>query len=176
MQPKTYISYSPGKAGAVFALLYCESGADLYGWHIEARSVYFSAAFFMIENYYARHALKVYRSMQDDVYGPWTVDCPPTGEEIRCPVPDTMSHELERMQSRFVDDWLFFDDDADIGGEKSAYRELRLPLYGVNIKARRLSRLLQHDGQWSYLPPGTDLNVAQVLRKYWRLSEKLPAR
>lgn len=175
MQPKNYLSYAPGKAGSVFALLYFEAGADLYGWHIEARNVYFSAAFFMIESFYAQRALHLYRSMQDDVYGPWTIDYPPTGDEIRCPVPDSVSHELERIQSRFIDEWLFFKDD-DAEAEYSAYRSLGLPVNEVNIKSRKLPRLYQHDGQWIHKPPGTDPNVVQLLRKYWRLSEKIPLR
>ena len=176
MQPKIYISYSPGKAGAVFALLYFESGADLYGWHIETRSVYFSAAFFMMENFYARHALHLYRSLQDDVYSPWVIDYPPASEKIRCPVPEPLSHELERIQSRFVEEWLFFSDDIHAKEEQAAYRALGLPVHEVNIKPRRLPRLLRDGSQWRYTPPGTDPNVVQVLRKYWRLSEKVPVR
>jgi hypothetical protein len=174
MQPKFYISCSPAKPGSVFALFYVESGVDLYGWHIEARNLYFSAAFFMIENFYAQRSLHLYRSVQDDVYSPWTIDYPPTGDEIRCPVPESVSHELERIQSWFVEEWLFFKNGGGIEAEQSAYRARGLPVHEVNIKARRLDRLSRHRGQCIYTPPGTDLNVVQVLRKYWRLSEKIP--
>lgn len=175
MQPKAYISYSPGKLGSVFALFYFESGADIYGWHIEARGLYFSAAFFMIENFYAESVPRLYRSVQDDVYGPWITDYPPTKDEIRCPVPESVSHELERLQSRFVEEWLFFNDDAHLDAELAAYHALGLPVHEVNIKSRRLPRLNKEAPNWTHMTPGIDTNVVQLLRKYWRLSEKVPA-
>lgn len=176
MQPKVYISYAPGKLGSVFALFYFESGADIYGWHIEARSLYFSAAFFMIENFYAQRMLRLYRSVEDDVYSPWTIDYPPTRDEIRCPVPESLGHELERIQSRFVEEWLFFKSDLDIEAEQSAYRMQCLPVNEVNIRSRRLQRLHRNGAIWTYTSPGSDANIVQLLRKYWRLSEKVPAR
>lgn len=176
MQSKIYISYSPGKLGSVFALFYFESGEDIYGWHIEARGLYFSAAFFMIENFYANRPPRLYRSLQDDVYGPWTIDYPPTKDEIRCPAPESIGHELERMQSRFVEEWLFFKDDSRIDAELSAYETLGLSVQEVNIKSRRLQRLQKETSIWTHATPGVDFNVVQLLRKYWRLSEKVPAR
>ncbi|MGH8807621.1 MAG: hypothetical protein ACREX0_07065 [Noviherbaspirillum sp.] len=176
MQPKAYISYSPGKPGSVFALFYFESGVDLYGWHIEARNLYFSAAFFMVENFYANGAPRLYRSVEDDVYGPWTIDYPPTRDEIRCPVPESVGHELERTQSRFVEEWMFFKNDVHIETELVAYREHAWPVHEVNIKARRLPRLHKESGVWMHSTAGIDLNVVQLLRKYWRLSEKAPIR
>jgi hypothetical protein len=176
MQPKYTISYAPDKLGSVFALFYFESHADIYGWHIEAKSHYFSAAFFMIENFYADHATRLYRSIQDDVYGPWTVDYPPTKGEIRCPVPESVGHELERLQSRFVEEWLFFGDDPHIAAEQSAYRLLGLHVHEVNIRSRRLARLDKDGRIWTYSSAGVDPNVADLLRKYWRLSDKVPLR
>ena len=176
MQPRFYISYSPGKLGSVFALFYFESGADIYGWHIEARSLYFSAAFFMVENFYDNRAPRLYRSVQDDVYGPWTIDYPPTKDEIRCPVPESAGHELERLQSRFVEEWLFFKNDLHIEAELAAYAAQDLPVQEVNIRSKRLARLQKTGNSWTYMPPGIDLNVVQLLRKYWRLSEKVPMR
>lgn len=176
MQPKIYISYSPGKPGSIFALFYFECGDDIYGWHIEARSLYFSAAFFMVEHFYANRTPRLYRSVQDDVYGPWTIDYPPTRDEIRCPVPESAGHELERIQSRFIEEWLFFKNDVHIEMELTAYQTHHLPVQEVNIKSRRLHRLHKEGNCWTYMPTGIDLNVVQLLRKYWRLSEKMPAR
>jgi hypothetical protein len=176
MQPKVHISYSPGKLGSIFALLYFESGADIYGWHIEARNLYFSAAFFMVENFYAQRPLRLYRSVQDDVYGPWTIDYPPTRALIRCPVPESLGHELERLQSRFVEEWLFFRSDLHAGTAQSDYQTLNLPVHEVNVKPRRLQRLRREGSTWMYASTGSDVNVAQLLRKYWRLCEKMPAR
>lgn len=176
MQPKFYISYSPDKLGYVFALLYFESNADIYGWHIEAKSHYFSAAFFMIENFYADRATRLYRSIPDDVYGPWTIDYPPSKGEIRNPMPESASHELERLQSRFVEEWLFFGDAPQLQQESAAYRMHGLHVQEVNIRSRRLSRLDKQSPTWTCMSPGIDLNVVELLRKYWRLSDKVPAR
>jgi hypothetical protein len=174
MQPKIYISYSPGKLGSVFALFYFESGVDIYGWHIEARNLYFSAAFFMVENFYAKHSPRLYRSVEDDVYSPWLTDYPPAPDEIRCPIPGAVGHELERLQSRFIEEWLFFKNDIHIETEQAAYDAQGLPVHEVNIKSRQLHRLHRNSGSWTYASPGADANVVQLLRKYWRLSEKIP--
>jgi hypothetical protein len=176
MQPKYYISYAPDKLGYVFALLEFESNNDIYGWHIEAKSRYFSAAFFMIENFYADHATRMYRSIPDDVYGPWTMDYPPSKGEIRCPAPESVGHELERLQSRFVEEWLLFPDDPHIEAERSAYRMHGLQLEAVNIRSKRLSRMEKDGRTWTYMTSGIDLNVVDLLRKYWRLSDKVPGR
>jgi hypothetical protein len=174
MQSKLYISYSPGKAGAVFALFYFESGKDIYGWHIETRERYFSAAFFMIESFYANREPRLYRSVEDDVYGAWTIDHPPTRDQIRCPLSDALLHELERLQSQFVEEWLFFENDANIESERAAYQAHGLPVHVANIKWRRLHRLHKSDVDWTHATPGTDMNVVRFLRKYWRLNEKAP--
>jgi len=174
MQPKVYISYSPGKAGSVFALFYFESGKDIYGWHVETRNLYFSAAFFMLENFYADRPPRLYRSIEDDVYCAWTIDYPPTRDDIRCPVPDSVGHELERLQSMFVDEWLFFANDVGVEAELSAYRDHDLPVHGANIRWRRLQRLRKQGACWVHASPGADVNVVQMLHKYWRLNEKVP--
>jgi hypothetical protein len=176
MQFKSTISYSSVKPGSVFAVLYLESGNDIYGWHIEARGQYFSAAFFMIEHFYADLSPHLYRSVEDDVYGPWTMDCPPTKDVIRCPIPESVCHELERMQSMFVEEWLFFKDDPGIEPELMAHESQGLPVHMVGIKARRLYRLDKRRSTWTYATPGVNPNIIELLRKYWRLSDKVPAR
>lgn len=172
MQPKVYVSFSPSRPVAVFALFYLESGKDIYGWHIEARELNFSAAFFMIEDYYAKSRPHLYRSMEDDVYGSWVTDYPPTKNAIRCPVPEEDSHDLERIQSKFVEDWLYFSDDIHIDTELAFYELHGLPVHEVNIKSKRLSRMHKQDAHWIHMSPATDLDLVQLLRKYWRLSEK----
>ncbi|WP_019140633.1 hypothetical protein [Noviherbaspirillum massiliense] len=176
MQFKTYISYSPVKPGSVFAVFYFEKGNDVYGWHVEARSHYFSAAFFMIDHFYANHPSRLYRSIEDDVYGPWAIDYPPMKNEIRCPVPESIGHELERMQSMFVEEWLFFKNDPGVDPELATYESQGLPVHAVGIKAKRLPRLDKNHSSWIYATPGMNSNVVELLRKYWRLSDKLPVR
>lgn len=174
MQAKAYVSRSPDKPGNIFALFYCESGADVYGWHIEARNRYFSAAFFMLDNFYSKLPLHLYRSTEDDVYSPWTIDYPPTRDRIRCPVPEPAGHELERMQWFFVEDWLLFREVPAIETTLPAYSAQHSPVYEVNIHPRRLQRLERHGESLIYMPPGVDPNIVQLLRKYWRLNEKIP--
>lgn len=173
MQPKLYISYSPVKAGSVFALFYYESGDDIYGWHLETRDHYFSAAFFVIENFYRQSDPRLYRSVEDDVYGAWTIDHPPTKNSIRCPLLEALRHELERQQSLFVEDWLFFGNDTRIESELAAYQVQGLPVHEANIKWRRLHRLKKVGAEWIHASVGMDMNVVQYLRKYWRLNEKV---
>jgi len=173
MQPKFFVSCPPDKPGHVFAVLYVESSDDIHGWHIEAKNRYFSAAFLSIENFYTKRGTHLYRSVQDDVYGPWTIDYPPAGDRIRCPVPDTVCHELERLQSNFVNDWLFFKEDPHSAAEQQAYSALGLPVEDVNIKSRRMHRL---DRNRTCMSAGADLNVVDMLRKYWRLGDKMPPR
>lgn len=179
MQPRFYISYSRDKAGNashIYAVFYYDSSPDVHGWHIEARNRYFSAAFFMAENFYARRATRLYRSVQDDVYGPWVIDYPPTRDEIRCPAPEPVCHELESMQSRFIEEWLFFRDDPHVEADLQAYREHALSVQEVNVRWKRLSRFEKDGNHWICMPNGVDLNVVELLRKYWRLSEKIPER
>lgn len=173
MQQKSYISYSPDKQGSIFALFYFESSADLYGWHLEAREAFFSAGFFLVENFYAETATHLYRSAEDDVYGDWAIDFPPCRDLIRCPLPDSVAHELERLQSIFVEEWFFFADLPHIEAELAAYRVRRLPVQSVNIKSKRLNRLQREGRLWVYSGSGLDLNFVTLLRRYWRMSEKI---
>jgi hypothetical protein len=174
MQPRFYISCARDRPGTLYALFYYDFSPDVYGWHIEAKGHYFSAAFFMLENFYTSHATRLYRSRQDDVYGPWLIDYPPTQDEIRCPAPEFICHELESMQSRFVEEWLFFPDDKRIECELRAYREHALPVQEVNVRWKRLSRFEKNGSHWICTASGIDLNVIELLKKYWRLSEKIP--
>jgi hypothetical protein len=176
MQPKVYISYSHGDSGALTAMFYVESHIDLYGWYMSTREHQLSTAFFMVENFYATCAPVLYRSIEDDVYEPWITDYPPTQNAIRCPIPDSITHELERIQSNFVHEWLFFKNDPDIASELAAYSTRGLPIRAANIKFKKLNRLDKDDAIWIHKTPGTDFNVADFLEKYWRINEKLLAR
>jgi hypothetical protein len=173
MQPKIQIRYSPGQDGFVSALFYLELNADIYGWYTEARRHQFSAAFFMLENFYAARTAVLYRSAEDDVYGPWMSDSRAAGNQIRCPLPEPVRHELERIQSKFVQDWLFFENDPGASAEMAPYRERRLTPHAVNVRSRKLHRLEKNNGTlWEHSTPGSDSNVMDFLRKHWRVGEK----
>ena len=168
MQPKVYLSYSRKKPCALTALFYIEQEIDLYGWYISAGSRCLSNAFFMVENFYSETTPVLYRSLADDVYEPWTIDLPPTQSIIRCPLPAEIGHELERMQSRFIEEWLFFASDLDVDADLAAYHAHHLPVQMANIRYRKLQALVADGDEWVHVTAGADFNVAQFLEKNWR--------
>jgi hypothetical protein len=172
MQPKVYISYSHGKPSSVTAMFYVEAEVDLYGWYMAAKERQLSTAFFMVENFYADRRPVLYRSKEDDVYDAWITDYPPAKNIIRCPLPESFGHELERIQSRFVQEWLFFENDPNIGTELAEYRDRGLPVHAANIRSKKLRGLGKSDQQWIHTTSGTDFNVAEFLEKHWRPQEK----
>ena len=177
MQPKIHIRYSPGRGGFVSALFYVELEADLYGWYAEAREHRFYAAYFMLENFYAPRTPLLYRSAEDDVYGPWLAESARSGNEIRCPLPEPVRHELERIQSKFVQDWLFFENDPAALTELETYSERRLAPQAVNVRSRKLHRLdKRNETLWEHSTPGCDSNIMDFLSKHWPTGERAIAR
>ena len=158
------------------AMFYMEAHIELYCWYMTARDQQLSTAFFMVEHFYTDRTPVLYRSIEDDVYEPWTIDYPPTKNAIRCPIPDAIMHELERLQSMFVQEWLFFETDPNVSSELAAYRTRGLSVQAANIKCRKLNRLDKEDQHWVHTTPGTDFNVAEFLEKYWRFEERITAR
>lgn len=168
MQPKAHIRYFSEPPSSVSALFYVEYGIDVCGWYAHAEQKAFSAAFFMLENFYVERSSALYRSLEDDVYGPWTNDCVPIDLQIRSPLPELLRHELERIQSNFVDEWLFFEIDPGASTEMHAYACHHLPIHSLNIKSRKLNRLERRNAIWEYRTPGVDQNVMEFVQKYWR--------
>ena len=172
MQPKIHIRYMPDEPSSVSALFYVEHGIDVYGWYTHAEKAAFSAAFFMLENFYADRSAALYRSIEDDVYGAWANDFPPTDTEIRCPLPEPVRHELERIQSIVTDEWLFFENDPSASRELMAYSSHQLLIHAVNVKPRNVNRLSRTQASWEHKTPGMDSNVMDFVQKHWRVSEK----
>lgn len=176
MQPKTYVSCSQGDEQSLTALFYLDAQRDLYGWHLVAYEGQVSAAYFMIEHFYADRLPTLYRSVADDVYEPWVTDYPPRREPMRCPLPDAVVHELERFQSQFVDDWLFFDTDVGVESEAEQRARRGLQVQAVNVRTRKLNRMSRDHGHYIHMTPGTDLNVVFFLEKHWRMNLRLGQR
>jgi len=173
MQPKTHIRFLPDEPSSVSALFYVEYGIDVYGWYTHAEQGSFCAAFFMLENFYSdRSSAALYRSIEDDVYGPWANDSASTDTEIRCPLPEPVRHELERIQSNFMDEWLFFENDPAASRELLAYASHRFVIHAVNVKSRKLNRLEKTKTSWEHKTPGIDSNIMDFVQKHWRLNEK----
>lgn len=180
MQAKHVILYAPSPIhslpisvpAAVSALFYVEDRADVIGWYAQSRRSRYSAAFFMIENFYANRAPSLFRSVEDDVYGPWRRLVPQPEQEVRCPLSEPLRHELERLQSLFIDEWLFFPSDPRHDKEVEAYRSRQLPLHAFNVRERRLGRFNQHAPVWVHQTPGNNPEVLDLLQKCWRFYGK----
>ena len=103
MQSKFCIRYASDHHALLSALFYIEDGNDLYCWHAQLCDHNLIAAFYAIEDFYADQASVLHRSLEDDVHGPWvTLAEDSTLQGVRCPVPEALRHELERLQLRFV--------------------------------------------------------------------------
>lgn len=173
MQPKVHISFFPKDTVSIHAVFYVEAEADIYGWYGVGGSNRFSGAFFMVENFYATRATVLHRSVHGDVYGAWVADYPRNrdGDRNRCPVPEALRHELERIQSEFMQEWLFFKNDPDIDSELALYRTKDLPINALNIRFNRLHRFTKREPDWSYSTSGADLNVIEFLQKNLRCKQ-----
>lgn len=171
MQPKLYLCQSEGRSAPLSACFYLEGNRELYGWRLHSKGHRFAAAFFMLENFYDSSKTALYRSVEDDVYGPWMSDYPRRNEEMRCPLPEPVQHELERLQSIFVQEWLFFENDPDAEHEIALYEKEHLSVHAVNVKFRKLSRLLRTQRRWEYRTSGFDLYLLDYLQKYLRFTE-----
>jgi hypothetical protein len=174
MQPHVHLAYAPRGAGVASALFCVTAGEHVYGWYTGARDHGCEAAFFALEHYYSTHATTFCRSLANDVYGAWVLDYAPVVTDIRCPVPDAVCHELERLQEAFVREWLFYPAEPGDAPAAAAYRDLGLPVGPVNVRAEQLSRFDQSQPTWVYASPGIDLNIVATLRTSWPLDDREP--
>lgn len=173
MQAKTYIEIAQDSPYSLCALSYIESDHDVYGWHLEAVRHRFTAEYFMLEDYFANTKTLLYRSIEDDVYGAWIRDFPPSENPIHCPLPEIARHTLEQMQFELIQEWLFFQDDPASAAEVAAYRSQNLPLHIVNVKAKRLSRCNKHKNLLIYASPGFNFYIVDFLKDNLRPVRKL---
>ena len=169
MQPKIYIAATTGSTGSTSAMLHLELDSNVYGWFLEASDRQVSAGFFMLENFYAHCPPVLYRSVADDVYGDWIRDHPPGNDLMRCPVPDCVVHELERLQSKLAHDWLYFDGEPCSAVESAAYHQHGMDRRAANIRSRKLNRLVRDNGGRHHWTTGFDQNVLDYLQKYARI-------
>lgn len=167
MQSKFCIRYASDHHALLSALFYIEDGSDLYCWYAQSCGHNLNAAFYAIEDFYEDHACVLHRSLEDDVHGPWVTlaeDSSLLG--VRCPVPEALRHELERLQSRFIEEWLFFLDDPAALPARKAYEKQHLPVNAVNIQLKKLARMACADRVWQHHNAGFDENVLELVQKY----------
>jgi hypothetical protein len=169
MQPHTALRFSNTAPCHLEAVFFLSAQKDVYGWYAEAEGERQRAAFFMLENFYSDRTPLFYRSLQDDVYGDWVRD-QPYYDKVRCPLPEPLRHELERLQSNFVDEWLFFPEDPAASAEASAFAERGLPVQSINIKSRRLARMERQQGEWVYATAPADRSMLDFLQDQWAIA------
>ncbi len=148
MQSKIHVATTPGTTGSTLALLHLESQADVYGWFLASSGPQFFSSFFMLENFYAARQAVLYCSLQDDVYGHWIRDQPPASGHTRCPLPEDAMHELERLKSKLLSDWLHFADEPLTAPDRALYEQHGMLSRAVNVKAQRLQRLIREPAAW----------------------------
>ena len=169
MESLSYLAYAPSGVGVASALFYVTWEEDVYGWYVGACGYLYPAAFFALERFYSPHATIFCRSLEDDLYGPWVQDFTPVTTDIRCPVPEPLCHELDRLQAAFVQEWLFFSEDAK---NAAAYERLGLPVQSVNIRSDQLNRFVRWQPVWIHASPNVDLNLISYLKRCWPLDDK----
>jgi hypothetical protein len=165
MQVHAYLAYAPRDAGVTAALFYAAWGPNVYGWLAGEHDNRSFAAFFDLEGYYSTRDAAFCRSIDDNVRGRWIEQAVPLTTEIRCPIPELECGELSRMQSAFVDEWLFYPEDPHARIEVDAYRRLGLPLHRVNVRAGQFHRFDQRRPVWVHASPGTDFNLVLHVKK-----------
>ena len=171
IEPHVHVAYAHRGAGILCAAFWFAQGDSVYGWFTGARAHEHPASFFMLEHYYSTRETVCYRSVEDDVYGPWVVAS--TAGETKIdrpvPVPEALCHELERLQDAFVREWLFFEDDPEHEAEAAALRARELPVLAVNFRPWKLGKLQTGAPVWTYTSPGADLHPVVFLSKRWPL-------
>ena len=171
MQAHGILRYAPRGAGLTAAAACLTVGKHVYGWYIGAVGQSFAAAFFALEDFYSSRPTRFFRSVEDDLYGPWVEQSSPGVVDARNPVPDTLAHELARLQSAFIAEWLFFADVPEAAAEIAAYERLGLPVREVNIQSRQFDKFDRTQPVWRFALPGTDLNLIEYLARCWTLDD-----
>jgi hypothetical protein len=172
MQPRVYLAYTPRGAGVAAAGFYVVAGDDVFGWYAGARGHDHVATYFALERYFSDRSAAWSESRDDDVHGPWVTGTGRAATEVPCPVPEDVRHELARIASAFVAEWLFYADDPGAAREAEAYAALGLPVQPVNVRASELRRFDQSGPTWIYVSPGTDLNVFAAVSRHWALDQR----
>ena len=171
IEPKTYIAYAPRGPGVMCALFYVLDGDDVFGWYTGASGAEFASSYFMLDGYYARREITFFRSREDDVYGVWLQYI--KGKEVPIdppvPVPESLRHELERIQDVFVREWLFHADSPGTQVDASIYRARDLPVQPVNVRARKLNKLHTGHPVWTHASPDCDKSIVGYLGRHWAL-------
>ena len=169
MQPRFYLANTPRGAGVAAAVFYRVDGDSVQGWFTGARNHGSVSRYFVLEHYFAKEPTIFWWSMQDDALGRWAAGDSSRVSGIHCPLAEAACHELQRLQTAFADEWLFYAGDPRAQKEIDAYRQLGLPVEPVNVRSCQFSRFDQRQPTWTYASPDIDLNVMLYLCRHWTL-------
>jgi len=169
IMPRIFFAFAPMGAGLMCAVVYIESGNDVYGWWCGYQDGHFPSAFFKLEDFFSTRTTAFFTTEGSDLYGGWKTDYSigkPERIDPSLPVEEDMCHELDRLQGAFADEWLFPDGDE---AETDAYRHHDLPVLDINIKSRKLNKLDKGDVVWTYRSKEFDRDVLDYLTARWPL-------
>lgn len=175
-EPETYLAFSPKGRGLLCALVYTTTERDVLGWWTGAQRDHFHSAFFMLEDFFTPQPQRFLATHAGDIYGGWVYDYarehPRLQEAI--PIDDEACRVLERMQSDFATEWLFYLDTPGHDDDIARYRAEGMPLHSVNLKHRRLQRLDHAGHPWEHISHNADMNILDYIQEYWPLDYRLP--
>lgn len=177
LMPNVHIAYTPRGAGLLCAMFYAEINGDVFGWWTGHRDGSYPAAFFKLENFYSVQDTGFFATDGSDLYGGWYYDYGSSRPVLDSPIPvnDDLCHELIRLQDAFVAEWLFYSSGSTVAGdEESAYGARDLPVQAVNVKSRKLNKLIQEDVIWRYSTHDFDPGVLDYLSRRWPLEYAKP--
>lgn len=153
--PRIFICYAPRGGGLRCALAYLPAGGAVRGWYLGRSERGLESAYFEIEGYYSRGAMRFRAVPEGELHSTW--------------IDDAAAHELAALQEALVNEWLFYADEPGAALQLAAYGELGLPAGEVGVRADKLTRLDQTDANWTYYSAGFEHGVLEALSKRWTL-------
>ena len=168
---QTFIAYAPRGAGLLCAIVYAESGDDVFGWYAGSRGYQTASAFFLLKGFFSVGETVYYATDGMDLRGGWKYDYSTSEPELdgSIALDEDLARQLGAMQGKFVGEWLFYRDDPAAAQQIRAYRELGLPLQTLNVQAKKLNKLDQSDAVWRHYSIAFQHPVLRYLGARWPL-------
>jgi len=106
-----------------------------------------------------------------DVYGGWRCNYASSKPKLDATiaVDDEVSHQLERLQDAFADEWLWIRGDRGTEQEAAAYASTELPLKRSMSGTGRWGSLPRTGSGWIHQSHGVNLDVVAYLTARWPL-------
>lgn len=169
---EAFLAYTPYGVGLRAAIMYLKTERDVYGWFTGPQDGQSVSAYFLLDAFYTVSGPRFYATEGTDLYAGWTYDYaarPAKRLAARQLLDDALCHELDRAQSAFATEWLFYRDAPGAEGDMQAYAEAELALGETNIRYHRLARLSHTHVTWTYYSPRFEHAVLTFLSRHWPL-------